>query len=65
MSVQELKKAYEGLPEQDQLLFASLIAADQLARQADFVDQLEHRHQAMEQDKKWSHEQMLALHREL
>jgi hypothetical protein len=64
MSVKELMEAYEELPAADQLLFASLVAADQLTRQPDFAATLARRHRAMD-EKKWSHEDARRLHHEL
>ncbi|SPE52437.1 hypothetical protein SBV1_1520014 [Verrucomicrobia bacterium] len=65
VSVQELKKAYERLPESEQLLFAALIAAHQLARQSDFMGALARRHREMDRGKKWKHSDVLKLHGEL
>ena len=65
MSVLELRKAYEALPEGEQILFASLIAADQLRREPDFELRLERNHNSMDEGKKWRHEEVLRLHEEL
>jgi hypothetical protein len=65
VSVQELKKAYEDLAEEDQLLFATLVAADQLSRQAGFAADIARRHQAMDAGRTWSHADVLKLHDEL
>ncbi len=65
MSVQELRSRYDELTETDQMLFAALIAADQLARQPEFRAELARRHQEMDAGRKWSHEDALRLHREL
>jgi hypothetical protein len=65
MSVQELRKAYDELPETDQILFAALVAADQLTRQTEFAADLAQGHRAMDQGKKWTHADVLKLHGEL
>ena len=65
MSVQELKKAYDELPDAERLLFAHLIAADQLVHDAEFATTLGQRHQAMEEGKKWSHADLVALNEQL
>ncbi len=65
MSVAELKTAYDQLPETDQVLFAALVAADQLCRQPDFAADLSRRHRSMDEGKKWEHADVLKLHEEL
>ena len=65
MTVMELKKAYAELPEKEQLLFASLLAAEQMAKDPEFGARLEARHQAMDAGKKWSHADVLELHDQL
>ncbi len=65
MSVQELRKAYEQLPEADQILFAALIGADQLSRQGEFSAELARRHRTMDQGRKWTHDDVLRLHEEM
>ena len=65
MNALELRKAYLALSEKERLLFASLVATDQMIRQSDFTTQLEKRHEAMDAGKKWSHSDVLDLHREL
>ena len=65
MTALELTSAYAELPEPEQILFASLVAADQLRRQSEFVAMLDRRHQAMDQGKKWTHEAVLELHHKL
>jgi hypothetical protein len=65
MSVQDLTKAYRELPEADRILFAALIAADQLAHRPDFAADLNRRHEAMDEGKKWNHSDILKLHTEL
>jgi hypothetical protein len=65
MSVHELTKAYQELPEADRIVFAALVAADQLARQPDFAADLDRRHKAMDEGRKWTHSDLLKLHTEL
>ncbi len=65
MSVSELKKAYDELQPGDQLVFATLVAADQMAKREDFQLAIERRHQAIDQGKKWAHDDVLRLHKEL
>ncbi len=65
MSVQELKQAYDELPAYDRVLLTQLILADQMARDPEFANTLDHRHQAMDAGKKWHHSDLLALNEEL
>lgn len=65
MSVLELRKAYEALPDEERILLASLIAADQMRRHAEFALGLERIHQSMDQGKKWAHADVLRLLDEL
>lgn len=65
VSVTELKQAYEELPESDRLFFAALIAADQMTHQPEFIAYLGRQHQSMDEGKKWSHDDVMRLHREL
>ena len=65
MSIQELKAAYSELPEHEQILFASLVAAEQMAKQPDFVAGIGRQHEAMDKGKKWDHNDVMALHGEL
>jgi DNA phosphorothioation-dependent restriction protein DptG len=65
MSVAELKKAYDELKPDDQLLFATLVAADQMIKTDEFKSTIERRHRAMDEGKKWSQSDVLRLHEEL
>ncbi len=65
MGVLELKQAHDRLSENEQLLLARFIAADQMLRDPEFAETLARRHRAMNEGKKWSHEDALSLHREL
>jgi len=65
MRVAELKKAYDELNPSDQLLFATLVAAEQTIKTDEFRTAIEQRHRAMDDGKKWPHEEVLRLHDEL
>ena len=65
MSVAELKKAYDELDPDDQVLFATLVAADQMIKTGEFKATIDRRHSAMDEGKKWSHDEVLRLHEEL
>ena len=65
MSVQELKRSYDELSKADQILFASLIAADQMVHQGEFAAEISRRHEVMDEGKKWSQEDVVRLHEEL
>lgn len=65
MSVQELKRSYDELSKADQILFASLIAADQMVRQGEFEVEIFRRHEAMNAGKKWTQDDVARLHEEL
>lgn len=65
MSVQELKRSYDELSKADQILLASLIAADQMVRHGKFVAEISRRHETMEKGKKWRQEDVCRLHEEL
>jgi hypothetical protein len=63
MTAIELASVYAELPEQEQIVFASLVAADQMRRQSDYLALLERRHRAMDEGRKWSHEAVVELQR--
>ncbi len=65
MTTNELTQAYAQLPQQEKLLFASLVAADQMRCQAEFSAALSRRHRDMDEGKKWSHESVRNLHEKL
>lgn len=65
MSIAELKKAYSDLDPTEQVLFATLIAADQLSKSEEFKTVLDQRHRAMDEGRKWAHEDVQKLHEEL
>lgn len=65
MSVQELKRAYDALPEADRILFDTLTAAERMASDSGYVHEMSRRQGDMDQGKKLSHEDLLRLHEEL
>ena len=62
MTATEFKQAYSELPEKEQILVASLIAADRMAKDSEFAFNLARRHHEMDAGKKWSHSDLLELH---
>ncbi len=65
MSVMELKKAYSELPEKEQLLMESFIAASRMAKDAEFASKLSRRHDELDAGRKWTHADLLELHGKL
>ena len=62
MTAIELKKAYSELPENEQVLLASFIAAYLMAKDAEFAAKLSRRHTEMDADYKHTHKELLELH---
>lgn len=62
MTAMDLNKAYSELPEKEQLLVASFIAADLMAKDSEFALKLSRRHDEMDAGRKSSHADLLELH---
>ena len=65
MNVAQLKDEYRRLPEEDQLLLASIIAADQMIKTPDYASRIEEAHRRIDQGQKLNHDQVQRLHKEL
>ena len=65
MSVLELKKACAELPPEEQVLFAALIAADQVSKSPEFKAKIEAAQESMDRGKRWRHEDVIQLHEQL
>ena len=61
----DLKKAYSELPEMEQVLVASFIAADLMAKDSEFAANLSRRHDEMDRTGKNSHAHVMALHEKM
>lgn len=62
MTAMDLNKAYSELPEKEQVLVASFIAADLMTKDSEFAAKLSRRHKEMDSAGKWSHADVLELH---
>lgn len=62
MTAIEVKKAYSELPERDQVLVASFIAADLMTKDSEFAAKLTQRHREMDAGNKRTHAELLELH---
>jgi hypothetical protein len=65
MNVSELKEAYSKLSKEDQLLFASIIAADQMIKDPAYAVRVSEAHRRLEEGEKLTHEQVKRQHEEL
>ncbi len=65
MSVQELKLAYDALPESDRILFDALTAAERMVSDPEYVAEISRRQKEMDQGKKLTHQDLIRLHEEL
>lgn len=62
MTAIEMNKAYSELPEKEQVLVASFIAADLMTKDSEFALSLSRRHAEMDAGHKSSHADLLELH---
>jgi len=62
MTALDLKKAYSELPEKEQVLVASFIAADLMTKDSEFAAKLSRRHEEIEGGNKRGHAELLELH---
>ncbi len=62
MTAIQVKKAYSELPETEQVLVASFIAADLMAKDSQFAAKLSRRHQEIDVGYKHTHTELLELH---
>jgi hypothetical protein len=61
MTDAQLTKAYAELPEKDQMLVASFIAADLMIKDAEFAAKLSRRHKQMDVCEQHTHAELLEL----
>lgn len=62
MTAIEVKNAYSELPENEQVLVASFIAADLMMKDSEFAARLSRRQQEMDAGYKHTHAELLELH---